>query len=98
MWSWSVRAGVLRMISEYRSAVAAGPIPPSIPTIRSVMGASRRDLYGGRHGVLGEVPLARRNVPRKREPRQSGHGDVVRSSDAAFEHAAAPDGDAAARA
>ncbi len=55
--------------------------------------ALRRDFHFRLDDVFGPVAAAGGDVAGQSEIRQRGHGDVVRATDAGFEHAAAPDRD-----
>lgn len=56
--------------------------------------AARGHFDFGLDNVLSPITAAGGDVPRQRETRQAGHGDIVRSSNARFEHASAPERDA----
>ena len=62
-------------------------------TLRDVDGALGSDGYFRRDHVFVPITLAGGDVAGEREIGERGHGDVLRATDAGFEHAAAPDGD-----
>ena len=74
---------------QFFDSVQVGLIPET-GSLRHVDGSARADSHLRADNVLRPIAPAGRNVSRKSETRERGHGYVVGAPDAGFEHPPAP--------